>query len=159
MGFVASLAAEYLQLVHHPDFSIHHRHTDSLHKDFEQILLKSKYSNLLFAGHWRLIRRQVMTCAPIWPPWGHVETINTNLHENLETREAWLFSFWNDYCKKEKNLQQTDWGEIHRDKLFGPAEFKRSLACLSRSRVLSHFQIAKCFYLNTISTWTVFWKC
>ena len=43
-----------------------------------------------------------MTCAPIWPPWGHVETINTNLHENLETREAWLFSFLNEYGQEKK---------------------------------------------------------
>ena len=108
MGFVASLAAEYLQLVHHPDFSIHRRHTDSLHKEFEQILLKSKYSNLLYAGHWRLIRRQAMTCAPTWPPWGHVETIYTNLHENLETREAWLFSFLNEYGQEKEKNDTTD---------------------------------------------------
>ena len=26
--------------------------------------------------------------------------------ENLETREAWLFSFWNDYGKKEKTYNK-----------------------------------------------------
>ena len=107
MGFVASLAAEYLQQAHHPDFSIHHRHTDSLRKDFEQILLKSKYSNLLNAGHWRLIRRHAMICAPIWPPWRHVETIYINPHENLETGTLDCLVFEMIMVKKKTDTKLT----------------------------------------------------
>lgn len=96
MGFVASLAAEYLQLAHPPDFSIHRRHTDSLHKDFEQILLKSKYSNLPwiiiheFTKCWTLtfdqkIRHDLCTNMSA------VTSSGDDLYqppENLETREA-----------------------------------------------------------------------